>query len=358
MCDDGARGQSGLPLAGGPFVLAAGPACLRPAAVWGCFVDIHALEAFCRAFDEGSFSRACEGLFISRQALSRIMRTLEREVGAPLFVRRAAGVEPTELARMIEPHARRILEEHEAIQADIRKHAQGLAGCLALAIEPNAMMTLPTGVLERYRQARPDMAVTTVTASGSSVLEGLASGAVDAVVSVPMGDEAFAYLPVRREPLCVVLRAQEAPGAPAGGEDPADAADEAAASGREPAGGLASAGHETAATSLGALRGTTLFGVAQDHPIESQIGAYLARRGVPVRLSYDYPSAMLAFEAMEAGLGGCIMTASAASRFLERGCRVVALEGQDAPQWEVGVTYRRGSSKQAAIADLARYLGE
>lgn len=352
MCDDGARGQSGLPLVGGPFVLAAGSACLRSAAVWGCFVDIHALEAFCRAFDEGSFSRACEGLFISRQALSRTMRTLEREVGAPLFVRRAAGVEPTELARMIEPHARRILEEHEAIQADIRKHAQGLAGCLALAIEPNAMMTLPTGVLESYRQARPDMAVTTVTASGSSVLEGLASGAVDAVVSVPMGDEAFAYLPVRREPLCVVLRAEEGTGAPGddGGRGEPD--------GIVPADGTAPAGCEPVATPLGALRGTTLFGVAQDHPIESQIGAYLARRGVPVRLSYDYPSAMLAFEAMEAGLGGCIMTASAAGRFLERGCRVVALEGQDAPQWEVGVTYRRGSSKQAAIVDLARYLGE
>ena len=189
-------------------------------------MDIHALEAFCRAFDEGSFGRASEGLFVSRQALSRTMRTLEREVGAPLFVRGAAGVEPTELARMIEPHARRILEEHEAIQADIRKHAQGLAGALVLAIEPNAMMTLPTGALERYRRARPDMAVSTVSASGSSVLEGLAAGAVDAVVSVPMGEDAFAYLPVRREPLCVVLRGEGAgaPGAPAGEPAPAGGA--------------------------------------------------------------------------------------------------------------------------------------
>ena len=333
-------------------------------------MDIHALEAFCRAFDEGSFGRASEGLFVSRQALSRTMRTLEREVGAPLFVRGAAGVEPTELARMIEPHARRILEEHEAIQADIRKHAQGLAGALVLAIEPNAMMTLPTGALERYRRARPDMAVSTVSASGSSVLEGLAAGAVDAVVSVPMGEDVFAYLPVRREPLCVVLRGEGAgePGAPAGEAAPAGMGDGSAgvcppapgAPAAAPAGPTLSGAPVPASTAgpLKALRGRTLFGVAQDHPIEAQIGAYLAGRGIPVRLSYDYPGAMLALEAMEAGLGGCIMTASAARRLLERGgyC-VVPLDGPDAPQWEVGVTYRKGSSKQAAIADLAQHLG-
>lgn len=335
-------------------------------------MDIHALEAFCRAFDEGSFGRASEGLFVSRQALSRTMRTLEREVGAPLFVRGAAGVEPTELARMIEPHARRILEEHEAIQADIRKHAQGLAGALVLAIEPNAMMTLPTGALERYRRARPDMAVSTVSASGSSVLEGLAAGAVDAVVSVPMGEDAFAYLPVRREPLCVVLRGEGAgePGAPAGEAAPAGMGDGSAgvcppapgAPAAAPAGptlsGAPAPVPASTAGPLEALRGRTLFGVAQDHPIEAQIGAYLAGRGIPVCLSYDYPGAMLALEAMEAGLGGCIMTASAARRLLERGgyC-VVSLDGPDAPQWEVGVTYRKGSSKQAAIADLAQHLG-
>lgn len=335
-------------------------------------MDIHALEAFCRAFDEGSFGRASEGLFVSRQALSRTMRTLEREVGAPLFVRGTAGVEPTELARMIEPHARRILEEHEAIQADIRKHAQGLAGALVLAIEPNAMMTLPTGALERYRRARPDMAVSTVSASGSSVLEGLAAGAVDAVVSVPMGEDAFAYLPVRREPLCVVLRGEGAgePGAPAGEAAPAGMGDGSAgvcppapgAPAAAPAGptlsGAPAPVPASTAGPLEALRGRTLFGVAQDHPIEAQIGAYLAGRGIPVCLSYDYPGAMLALEAMEAGLGGCIMTASAARRLLERGgyC-VVPLDGPDAPQWEVGVTYRKGSSKQAAIADLAQHLG-
>ena len=74
---------------------------------------------------------------------------------------------------------------------------------------------------------------------------------------------------------------------------------------------------------------------------------------------------MLALEAARAGLGGCIMTAAAASSFTaESGLVAVRLDMPDAgdsdlagpPQWEVGVTYRRDSSKEPMIADLVAYL--
>ena len=172
-------------------------------------MDIRALEAFCRTCETGSFSRACEAVFISRQALSRTIQTLEREVGSPLFVRCTGGVQPTELARMIEPHARRILDEYEAIKADIRRYEQGLTGTLTLAIEPNAVMTLPTGVLGAYRSVRPGISLNLVTSSGVSALESLTSGEVDGVVSIPMCDDSFEYASVLREPLCIVIRAEQ-----------------------------------------------------------------------------------------------------------------------------------------------------
>ena len=292
-------------------------------------MDVRALEAFCAAIDAGSFGKACEGRYVSRQALSRTIHTLEREVGAPLFVRGAAGVVPTELARMLEPHARRVVEECRAMEADVRKFRMGQVGTLRLAIEPNAVMTLPTGALGRYRELRPDVDVTLVTATGTAALEELATGAVDALLSVPMGSDAFAYRPICRRRLAVVTRVADAGAGAAGASD----------------------------EGLAALRGITLFGVAQEHPLEASLANYLAERGAPVRMSYDYPSAMLALEAMQCGLGGCIMTQEAAGRFAgDAGYRVVALEEADAPQWEVGVTYRRGSSKTPVVEDLATCL--
>ena len=314
------------------------PACLTG----GWRVDVRALEAFCRTCETGSFSRACEGVFISRQALSRTIQTLEREVGSPLFVRCAGGVQPTELARMIEPHARRILDEYEAIKADIRRYEQGLTGTLTLAIEPNAVMTLPTGVLGAYRSAHPGIFLNLVTTSGSSALESLTSGEVDGVVSVPMHDDAFEYACVIREPLCIVIHAEQL------GATQANPSDD-----------------RVSQSAINQLNGKVLCGVAREHPIEAQICDYLARHGVFVTMCYDYPSAMLALEAARAGLGGCIMTAAAASSFtVESGLVAVRLDMPDAgdsdlagpPQWEVGVTYRRDSSKEPMIADLVAYL--
>ena len=292
-------------------------------------MDVRALEALCAAIDVGSFGRASEGLFISRQALSRTIHTLECEVGAPLFVRGAGGVAPTELARTLEPHARRIVEETRAIEADVRKFRMGQVGALRLAIEPNAVMTLPTGALGRYRELRPDVDVTLVTATGMAALEELATGAVDALLSVPMGNDAFAYRPICRRRLAVVTHAAGEGSGTSGGEG------------------------------LGVLRGTTLFGVAQEHPLEASLASYLAERGAPVRMSYDYPSAMLALEAMQCGLGGCIMTREAAERFSsDAGYRVIVLADEGAPQWEVGVTYRLGSSKTPVVEDLAACLAD
>lgn len=318
---------------------ARGPSCMFNG---GWRVDIRALEAFCRTCETGSFSRACEGVFISRQALSRTIQTLEREVGSPLFVRCTGGVQPTELAHMIEPHARRILDEYEAIKADIRRYEQGLTGTLTLAIEPNAVMTLPTGVLGAYRSARPGISLNLVTTSGSSALESLTSGEVDGVVSIPMYDDAFEYACVIREPLCIVIHAEQL------GATQANPSDD-----------------RVSRSAINQLNGKVLCGVAREHPIEAQICDYLARHGVFVTMCYDYPSAMLALEAARAGLGGCIMTAAAASSFtVESGLVAVRLDMPDAgesdlagpPQWEVGVTYRRDSSKEPMIADLVAYL--
>ena len=308
----------------------------------GWRVDIRALEAFCRACETGSFSRACEDVFISRQALSRTIQTLEREVGSPLFVRCAGGVQPTELARMIEPHARRILDEYEAIKADISRYEQGLSGTLTLAIEPNAVMTLPTGVLGAYRSARPGISLNLVTSSGASALDSLASGEVDGVVSIPMYDDSFKYASVLREPLCVVIHGEHMNGTHT----------------------MSASAGPAPESALSQLNGTVLCGVAREHPIEAQICDYLARHGVFVTMCYDYPSAMLALEAARAGLGGCIMTAAAARGFAAGdGLTVVQLDepGEDEaspepPQWEVGVTYRRDSSKTPMIDDLVAYL--
>ncbi|GHF42919.1 LysR family transcriptional regulator [Streptomyces mashuensis] len=81
-------------------------------------MDLALLRTFVTVHRAGSFTRAAALLGLSQPAVTGQIRTLERQLGRPLFLRRARGVLPTtlgdELAHKIAPHLDALLEITEA----------------------------------------------------------------------------------------------------------------------------------------------------------------------------------------------------------------------------------------------------
>jgi len=63
--------------------------------------ELRHLRAFLAVADEGSANRAGAALFRAQSAVSRSIRKLESEFGAPLFERRARGMLLTEFGRAL-----------------------------------------------------------------------------------------------------------------------------------------------------------------------------------------------------------------------------------------------------------------
>ena len=59
------------------------------------------LKCFQAVYEEKSVSRAARRLFITPQGLSKIIRQLEEELQASLFVRTARGMEATESGKFL-----------------------------------------------------------------------------------------------------------------------------------------------------------------------------------------------------------------------------------------------------------------
>jgi DNA-binding transcriptional LysR family regulator len=74
-------------------------------------MDVHGrdLRYFVAVAEDLHFTRAAERLFISQPALSKQIRMLERQLGAPLFDRRRDGVRLTAVGEALLPHARSVL---------------------------------------------------------------------------------------------------------------------------------------------------------------------------------------------------------------------------------------------------------
>jgi DNA-binding transcriptional LysR family regulator len=77
-------------------------------------MDLALLRTFVTVHRAGSFTRAAQLLGLSQPAVTGQIRTLERQVGRPLFLRLPRGVAPTtmgdELASKVAPHLDALLE--------------------------------------------------------------------------------------------------------------------------------------------------------------------------------------------------------------------------------------------------------
>nr|WSW68056.1 LysR family transcriptional regulator [Streptomyces sp. NBC_00995] len=77
-------------------------------------MDLALLRTFVTVHRAGSFTRAAALLGLSQPAVTSQIRTLERQLGRPLFLRRARGVTPTtigdELAHRTAPHLDALVE--------------------------------------------------------------------------------------------------------------------------------------------------------------------------------------------------------------------------------------------------------
>ncbi|MEE1749060.1 MULTISPECIES: LysR family transcriptional regulator [unclassified Streptomyces] len=77
-------------------------------------MDLALLRTFVTVHRAGSFTRAAALLGLSQPAVTSQIRTLERQLGRPLFLRKARGVTPTtigdELAHRAAPHLDALIE--------------------------------------------------------------------------------------------------------------------------------------------------------------------------------------------------------------------------------------------------------
>ena len=78
-------------------------------------MELKQLNYFMVCAKTGSFSNAAEVLFTTQSSVSKVIKSLEDELGTKLFERYARGIRLTETGRKIYPYAVRISESFQEI---------------------------------------------------------------------------------------------------------------------------------------------------------------------------------------------------------------------------------------------------
>ena len=100
-------------------------------------MELKQLEYFTVVCEQGSFNRAAECLYTSQPNVSKVILSLERELGRPLFERSPRGLRITAYGRTVQEYARVVLR-HTAIIRSMADHNRGKK--FALAAYPSNMI--------------------------------------------------------------------------------------------------------------------------------------------------------------------------------------------------------------------------
>ncbi len=193
-------------------------------------MDVHGrdLRYFIAVAEELHFTRAAERLFISQPALSKQIRTLERQLGAPLFERDRQGVRLTPVGAALLPHAQRVLAAWDTAweAAEQAKTAARATLVVGMSTSPGRGGLLPA-IRSRFTDTHPAATVKLRQVNWDDSTAGLQDGTSDvAFVWLPIPDPGrYIWVVVAEEPRLVAMP-QKHPLADRGVVDFADLLDE------------------------------------------------------------------------------------------------------------------------------------
>lgn len=72
------------------------------------FLEIRYIKEFIVLYQFSNYGKAAEELYISESSLYKHIKSLENEIGAPLFIKNGRSIEPTEFGHKFFPYARQL----------------------------------------------------------------------------------------------------------------------------------------------------------------------------------------------------------------------------------------------------------
>lgn len=171
-------------------------------------MDTQFLKTFVAVVDRGSMAAAARVLNITPAAVAQQIRTLEREIGAPLIGRVGRTVSITEEGSRILQRARDLLRD----VADLRSLAndKSLAGELRLGACPTALAGMLPDILARMVDKFPQINVYIEPGYSAALYRAVESGELDAaiVLQAPYSlPKTCNWRLLREEPLVVLAPA-------------------------------------------------------------------------------------------------------------------------------------------------------
>lgn len=167
-------------------------------------LDISLLETFALVADLGSFSAAARSLGLTQPAVSLQIKSLEKELAAPLIDRSGGKVVLTPAGHTAYAHAKKILADRELMIADIPRATGRIAGQLLLGASNIPGEYLLPPVLSEFGRQYPEVSISLEISDSSGVLDKLRMERIELGFVGTRPESEFAYLRFAEDRLVLI----------------------------------------------------------------------------------------------------------------------------------------------------------
>ncbi len=170
-------------------------------------MNLKSLKIFVETVNSQSFSLAAVRLFMTQPTLSKIIKSLEEELGTALFKKGEAGrkreVVLTYTGELIYQHALNILSEHEKIYNTIEQVKLLKKGKLTLGLPPLGSV-LFSSLIALFHKQHPDIQLSFLEVGSNSIEEAIADKRIDVGILLGNFRPTFASIPVVDSAMCLL----------------------------------------------------------------------------------------------------------------------------------------------------------
>ncbi|MCU1640263.1 MAG: putative HTH-type transcriptional regulator YybE [Nocardia sp.] len=175
-------------------------------------MQLQQLSYFLAVATTRHFTYAAETLGVAQPSLSKQIRALETELGAPLFSRARGNITLTPAGEALLPLANRILADVDTARLEVQELAGLRRGRVRLGATPSLCSGLLADTLRRFHDAYPGIRLLVEEGGSRDLVRELTRGALDlALVILPLADDTpLVTSPLLRENLVVASRVDDA----------------------------------------------------------------------------------------------------------------------------------------------------
>jgi DNA-binding transcriptional LysR family regulator len=173
-------------------------------------MELQTLRTFVEVVRQNGFSRAATIVCATQSTVSKAVKQLEHELGAPLLNRIGHSVTLTAVGEVVYRRALKILAERDDLLTELGDLRGLRHGTLRLGLPPVNTSTLFAPIFALYRSRYPAIDVRLVEQGGELLKAQVASGTIDLAVALLPVSEVFDSQEITCEPLVAVLSPQHA----------------------------------------------------------------------------------------------------------------------------------------------------